>query len=118
MRGRDVVACGVAEIPKGGRTLVKLDGISIGIFDVHGGLVAVRNVCPHASAPVCLGQVRGTTMPGPPGRLHWGRDGEILACPWHGWEFDLLTGKALADKRRHLRRYPVRVEGDSIIVTL
>ena len=33
-------------------------------------------------------------------RQRWGREGEILACPWHGWEFDLLTGAALADHRR------------------
>ncbi len=42
-------------------------------------------------------------------------DTDILACPWHGWEFDLMTGKALADKRR-LRMYPVTVENGAIYI--
>ena len=48
----------------------------------------------------------------------WGREGEILACPWHGWEFDLLTGESLSDPRIRLRRYPVEVEDDTIYITL
>ena len=58
------------------------------------------------------------TLPSAPGEFRWGREGEILACPWHGWEFDLLTGKALADTRRHLRLFPVTVEDDTVFVTL
>jgi nitrite reductase/ring-hydroxylating ferredoxin subunit len=54
----------------------------------------------------------------PPGEYRWGREGEILACPWHGWEFDLLTGRALADPRVRLRLYPVTVRDDTIYVTL
>jgi nitrite reductase/ring-hydroxylating ferredoxin subunit len=55
---------------------------------------AVLNVCPHEVAPVCLGGVRGTALASMPGEYTWGREGVILACPWHGWEFDLLTGRA------------------------
>jgi len=69
-------------------------------------------------ALVCKGRVGGTTLPSPPGQFCWGREGEILACPWHGWEFDLLTGKALADQRVRLRRYPVTVADDTLYVTL
>ena len=45
------------------------------------------------------------------------RMGEILACPRHGWEFDLLTGEGLAMKRT-LRLYPVSVEDDSVFITM
>jgi 3-phenylpropionate/trans-cinnamate dioxygenase ferredoxin subunit len=91
---------------------VELDGLSIGVFNVHGRFVVVLNVCPHELAPVCLGRLGGIVRPG-----QWvcGREGEILACPWHGWEFDLLTGACLTDKRR-LRLYEVTVEDDQIIV--
>src|SRR4028118_1692762 len=88
----------VSEIPPGGRKIVEIDGRSIGIFNVHGTFVAVLNVCPHELAPVCRGLVRGTTLASMPGEYRWGREGEILACPWHGWEFDLLTGRALVDQ--------------------
>lgn len=107
----------VGEIPPGQRKLVEVDGRSIGLFNVKGQLVAVLNVCPHELAPVCLGRVSGTTLPSPPGEFRWGREGEILACPWHGWEFDLLTGEALADRRR-LRLYDVTIEEGIIYVTV
>lgn len=107
----------VSEIPPGTRKIVEVAGHSIGVFNVGETFVAVLNVCPHELAPVCLGRISGTTLPSPPGQLRWGREGEILACPWHGWEFDLLTGKALADKRR-LRLYRVTVEEDTIFITI
>lgn len=108
----------VGEIPVGGRKLVEIEGRSIGVFNVHGTFVAVLNVCPHELAPVCLGAVRGTALASLPGEYAWGREGEILACPWHGWEFDLLTGRALADTRKRLRRYPVEVRADTVHVLL
>jgi nitrite reductase/ring-hydroxylating ferredoxin subunit len=108
----------VDEIAPGGRKVVEVEGRSIGLFNLHGTFVAVLNVCPHQLAPVCRGRLGGTTLPSPPGELRWGREGEILACPWHGWEFDLLTGKALADGRRHLRLFPVTVEDETVFITL
>jgi 3-phenylpropionate/trans-cinnamate dioxygenase ferredoxin subunit len=105
------------EIPPGARLIVELDGRSVGVFNVHGRYVAVLNVCPHELAPVCLGRLGGTALPSAPGEWLWGREGEILACPWHGWEFDLLTGACLTDKRR-LHLYEVIVQDDQIIVLM
>ena len=45
-------------------------------------------------------------------------EGEILACPWHGWEFDLTTGEMIADERIRLRKYPVEVRDGTVYVTL
>jgi 3-phenylpropionate/trans-cinnamate dioxygenase ferredoxin subunit len=98
--------------------LVEVKQHSIGIFNVNGEFVAALNVCPHELAPVCRGRLGGTTLPSAPGEYRWGRQGEILACPWHGWEFDLLTGRALADPRVRLRLYSVIVEEDTIFITL
>jgi nitrite reductase (NADH) small subunit len=106
-----------AEIPPGSRKIVQVEGRSIGIFNIDGDFVTILNVCPHELAPVCLGRVGGTTLPSPPGELIWGREGEILACPWHGWEFDLRAGRALADKRR-LRLYPTHVENGKVVIDL
>src|SRR5215208_7604573 len=107
----------VAEIPPGERKIVEIDGQSIGVFRIGEEYVAILNVCPHEFAPVCLGRVGGTTLPSAPGEWKWGREGEILACPWHGWEFDLLSGSCLTDRRR-LRMYEVTVEEDQIIITV
>ena len=108
----------VSELPPGTRCMVEVKGHSIGLFNVNGAFIAVLNLCPHELAPVCRGRVGGTTLPSPPGTYCWGRQGEILACPWHGWEFDLLSGIALADRRVRLRRYPVTVEDDTIYISL
>lgn len=91
---------------------------SFGVFNVGGNYVAVLNICPHQYGPVCLGRVGGTTLPSEPGKYVWGRDGEILACPWHGWEFDLVTGRAIADSRRHLHLLPVQVVDGRVYVTV
>ncbi|MGN6359529.1 MAG: Rieske (2Fe-2S) protein [Thermomicrobiales bacterium] len=108
----------IDEIAPGGRKLIEIKGHSIGVFNVNGTFVAALNSCPHELAPVCLGRVGGTTLTSAPGEYCWGRQGEILACPWHGWEFDLLTGEALADRKYRLRRYPVSVEDGTVFVTL
>ena len=114
---RKHVVARTEEIPPGTRRIVQLEGRSIGVFNLNGRYVAALNICPHELAPVCLGHLGGTTLPSAPGEWAWGREGEILACPWHGWEFDLLTGACLADKRR-LRLYEVTVEDDQIIVMI
>lgn len=105
------------EIGPGECKLVEVKQRSIGLFNVNGTIVAALNVCPHELAPVCRGRIGGTTLPSPPGEYLWGREGEILACPWHGWEFDLLSGRALADERVRLRLYPVSIEDDTIYIS-
>jgi nitrite reductase/ring-hydroxylating ferredoxin subunit len=108
----------VDELPPGARRIVELQGHSVGVFNVNGEFVAILNVCPHELGPVCLGRVGGTTLPSAPGEYRWGRDGEILACPWHGWEFDLLTGKPLFGTVPNLRRFPVTVRDGVVFVTV
>lgn len=107
-----------SDLKPGERRLVEVRGHSLGVFNVNGAYVAALNLCPHELAPVCRGRIGGTTLPSPPGEWRWGRAGEILACPWHGWEFDLTTGRALANPRVRLRTYPVTVEDDTLFVTL
>jgi nitrite reductase/ring-hydroxylating ferredoxin subunit len=106
----------VDDLPPGSRRIVEIQGQSIGVFNVNGSFVAVLNVCPHELGPVCLGRVGGTTLPSAPGEYRWGREGEILACPWHGWEFDLLTGAPLFGDVPNLRLFPVSVHEGAIFV--
>jgi nitrite reductase (NADH) small subunit len=101
----------VAEIGPGQRKIVEIAGVSIGIFNVRGSYYALRNRCPHQGAPLCLGSVGGTTAPSAPGEYVWARDGEILRCPWHGWEFDVLTGRSIFNPHRvRVRAYEVSIE--------
>jgi len=108
----------VDEIAPGEMRLIEVRGHSIGLFNVEGEFIAVLNICPHELAPVCRGRLSGTTLPSMPGEYVWGRDGEIISCPWHGWEFDLRTGKALADPHARVRRYDVTVRDDIVAIVL
>lgn len=96
---------------------VEVAGRSLGIFRVGGQLRAVLNHCPHEGAPICRGKVRGTTLPSAPGTFRWGRENEILVCPWHGWEFALDSGQCLTDRRR-LATFPTEVAADGTLYVL
>ena len=99
-----------AEIGPGQRKIVELNGTSIGVFNVGGTYYALRNRCPHQGAPLCLGSVKGTALPSQPGEYVWAREGEILRCPWHGWEFDLTTGRSVCNPQGvRVRAYDVTV---------
>ena len=83
---------------EGRRFLV--DDVDVALFKVDGEIYALNNVCPHQKAPVIYD-----------GFIY---DGAV-ACPAHGWEFDLKTGK-LGGKRKGLDCYEVRIQNDEIFV--
>lgn len=110
-RGRTFVVGRVSEIPPGERRIVDVGGRTIGVFNVKGRFYALRNICPHQGAPLCQGSLKGTALPSAPGEYLWGRDGEILSCPWHGWEFDVTTGRSIFNPHRtRVRTFEVSVE--------
>src|SRR5687767_9001963 len=87
----------VSDLPPRARARVDAFGTEIALFNLGGALFAVANACPHHGGPLCHGRVSGTRLPGAPYEHRFGREGRILTCPWHGWEFDLETGAALFD---------------------
>jgi 3-phenylpropionate/trans-cinnamate dioxygenase ferredoxin subunit len=106
-----------SELLPGERCIVHVDGVgSVGVFNANGKFHALKNVCPHQGAPLCAGTLTGTTRPvfcvGKKPELEWVRDGEILRCPWHGWEFDLTTGQALTSGPFRVASYKVVVGDD------
>lgn len=108
----------VGELESSGRKLVTVKGMEIGLFLVHGSYYAWRNVCPHAAAPVCEGVVCGTRLPSDVYEFVYGKDREILRCPWHGWEFDLTSGQHLAQDSTKLKGYEVELEGEQLYVLI
>jgi nitrite reductase/ring-hydroxylating ferredoxin subunit len=108
--GKHIVSS-VAELPPGERRIVEVEGRSIGVFNVHGRFYALRNRCPHQAAPLCLGAIKGMAMPSQPGEYVWAREGEIIRCPWHGWEFDITSGRSIFNPHRvRVAAYKVTVE--------
>ena len=111
---RYVVAV-AGEIPDGGRKIVDLDGISVGIFHVNDAYYALLNWCPHQAARLCEGKLWSALEGSVPGDYQTSRRHEIIACPWHGWEFDLRTGQSWCEPERlRVRAYDVRLEQGEI----
>jgi 3-phenylpropionate/trans-cinnamate dioxygenase ferredoxin subunit len=99
------------EIPPGSRKIVRVAGRSIGVFNVDGEFYAIRNRCPHQGAPLCEGKLWGVLSADTPGNFQYDSRKEILACIWHGWEFNLRTGQSWCDPQRlRVRSYAVSVD--------
>ncbi len=111
-----LIAARVDEVAEGKPRIVTLAGKEIGVFLEGGRHFAVLNFCPHAGAPVCLGKVAGCVVAAGPGQLDYDHERRVLRCPWHHWEFDLETGRALAPTREKIKTYPVRVCGEEILI--
>lgn len=81
---------------------------------------ALRDACPHAGAALSGGRLTGLAcVDHPDAEGSYGRMGEIIACPWHGWEFVLETGRCVADPDRwRVRTYPVKVVADRVLLVL
>lgn len=106
--------CRLDEFPDSGRMITEINGKSIGIFRVDSRFFAVLNVCPHQFAPLCQGRLTGTNEPGAVGEYRWNREGFILRCPWHAWEFDIATGRSVFDPEKvKARIYQISVESES-----
>jgi nitrite reductase/ring-hydroxylating ferredoxin subunit len=101
-----------ADIPPGGNKVVGVDGRDIVVFHhANGEFFALLNRCPHEGAPldkaVCIARLTSDE----PGVYQRSRIGEMLRCPWHGWEFDMRNGQSYFDPARvKIRTYPVVVE--------
>lgn len=90
---QDVVVAAAADIPNGERRIVQVGKLSIGVFHHEGEWYAVRNSCIHRGGPVATGTLVG----------------DVLTCPWHGFQFNLRTAQNLADPLAELDHYPVTV---------
>ena len=108
----------VEDIPPGGRKILKVKGREVGVFNLGGTYYALKNVCIHQGARVCLGKVTGTTLPSKVYEFKYGMEGQILRCPWHGWEYDITSGRSLFDEKVGVVSYPVSVEDGQIFVTM
>jgi len=90
------------EIPPGeGREFV-VEGRIIGLFRVEENVYAMDGLCPHAGGPIATGTLRGTTV----------------TCPWHGWQFDVSTGKHCLTQNIRAQTFAVEVRDGEIWVDL
>ncbi len=113
---RHVVAT-VSEIPPGTKKLVMVKGRPIAIFNLDGDFFGLFNLCPHQGGSLCDGMTTGLLQSPEPGVFHYSRKGEFIRCPWHGWEFDIRTGRSYCTPDRiRTRSYKVDTAAGSTLV--
>ena len=107
---------GTADLQSGERKIITVNGRSIGLFNVNGRYYAMHNRCPHMGGALCEGPVTGTTLEIDRMDFVYGRKGELVRCGWHGWEFEIQTGKCLVDPKMRAKTYKVTQEGTQLIL--
>jgi Ferredoxin subunits of nitrite reductase and ring-hydroxylating dioxygenases len=90
------------DIPEGKGIVAEFGEKSVAIFNVAGKFYAISNVCPHKGGPLGEGECEGT----------------IVTCPWHAFQFDVTTGCNTDNPQLKVQCYPVRLEGEDILVEL
>ena len=91
------------EMPSGQPKLVEADGLRIVLVRVGDTVHACEDTCAHHGGPLSDGKLSGTR----------------LACPWHGWMFDVRTGQCLMPSRGgRIATYPAHVEGGDVWIEL
>jgi 3-phenylpropionate/trans-cinnamate dioxygenase ferredoxin subunit len=106
----------VSEIPPGERRIVRARGRSYGIFNIGGSFHALLNHCPHQGGALCKGPLQTFVEADAPGRVRFDSSQAFVQCPWHGWEFDVRTGRSYADPARmRVRGYPVEVRSAGVL---
>jgi len=97
-----VVVGKASDFGDGDRKIVDVNGKSVGIFRIGDDFYAIRNRCPHQWGPLCLGTFAPRAVSSGPGDVHVDDGPPLLACPWHGWEYDLATGQSFMGPGRGL----------------
>jgi nitrite reductase (NADH) small subunit len=116
LSGRAFRVCRSDELAPGERVIVDVDGESVGVFNVDGSFYALRNRCPHRGGALCLGRLTGETRATDDFEYGYDREGHVLRCAWHGWEFEVETGRSLVDPSIRAKTFPVTVEGGDVVV--
>src|ERR1035437_361183 len=91
------VVAPVDELPPGTRKFLTIDERPIAVFNIKGEFFGLLNRCPHQGAALCEGPLIGLAQSSDPGEIEYTKLGEIIRCPWHGWEFDIRTGQSYCD---------------------
>jgi nitrite reductase/ring-hydroxylating ferredoxin subunit len=106
-----VVVAPVSEFPPGERRIVQAGIRSIGVFRVGDRFYGIRNRCPHQGGPLCRGHLLADATADAPGSPRISSNPLRIACPWHGWEYDLETGQSfLGAAQAGVRSYGVALQ--------
>ena len=90
------------EVPPGSIREFQLDGKTIALANVDGKFYAINNTCLHRGGPLGEGEL----------------EGKVVTCPWHGWQYDVTTGKVAMNPSIGVDCYTLEVRGDDIFINV
>ncbi|MCX7397207.1 MAG: Rieske (2Fe-2S) protein [Planctomycetales bacterium] len=91
-----------ATIVPGQSAEVVADGRIFAVYNVDGVFHVIDGICPHAGGPLGKGTLRGN----------------IVTCPWHGWQFNVSSGQHCLNQRICQTAYAVRIENGRVIIDM
>ncbi len=92
----------VDDLPSGSARVVHAGEHEVALFHCDDGFYATQAACLHMGGPVGHGKLKGC----------------VVACPWHGWQYDVRTGENEFDRAIKLETYEVVVEDGEVKVVL
>ena len=90
----------LSEIPPGAGKEITVGDRVIALFNVDGALYALDGICPHAGGPLAKGRLAG----------------QVVTCPWHGWQFDVTSGRHCLTERIQTGCFAVAAEGEDVYI--
>jgi nitrite reductase (NADH) small subunit len=95
-----VTVAKLSDLRPGECKAIEVEGKELALFNVEGTIYALDNTCLHQGGPLGEGDLSNG----------------IVTCPWHGWEYDVCTGKVCGDDSMGVATYRVQVEGNEVKV--
>jgi nitrite reductase/ring-hydroxylating ferredoxin subunit len=97
-----VTVAKTTELTVGAGIVAEVNGKSLAVFNIDGTFHVIDNTCIHRGGPLGEGDL----------------EGEVVTCPWHGWEYNVKTGVSVNNPSACVASYPVVIEGDEVKVEL
>lgn len=98
--GKFVKVASAKDIEPGTGLTVTADGQEVALFNVGGAFHAVHNTCVHRGGPLGEGPL----------------EGQVVTCPWHGWQYDVTTGVCTVNPSAKVKKFNVKVEGTDVLI--
>lgn len=91
-----------SECPPGTSVERVVGGRVVALVNVDGAWHALDGLCPHQGGPLGAGSLCGA----------------VLTCPWHGWQFDVTTGRHRVSESVRQAVYDVEERGGEVYVRI
>ncbi len=88
------------EIPVGSIREFQVNGTTVAVANVDGKFYAMHNTCLHRGGPLGQGVL----------------EDNVVTCPWHGWQYDVTSGKVAMNPSVGVQSFPVEVRGEDIFI--